>query len=82
MVFVGKKCVELEKKRLSQPKPKLKKKKKPTLRLPGKQDSSIVTEDESSRETSGPVENGVSDQDGEEETQEPELPPSPVGRYF
>ncbi|XP_005350354.1 gem-associated protein 5 [Microtus ochrogaster] len=74
----GKKCVELEKKRLSQPKPKLKKKKKPTLRLPGKQDSSIVTEDESSRETSGPVENGVSDQDGEEEAQEPELPPSPV----
>ncbi|XP_057631235.1 gem-associated protein 5 isoform X1 [Chionomys nivalis] len=74
----GKKCVELEKKRLSQPKPKLKKKKKPTLRLPGKQDSSIVTEDESSRETSVPVENGVSDQDGEEEAQEPELPPSPV----
>ncbi|MEJ1272971.1 gem nuclear organelle associated protein 5 [Cricetulus griseus] len=74
----GKKCIELEKKRLSQPKPKLKKKKKPTLRLPVKQDSSIGNEEESIRENSGPIENGVSDQDGEEEAQEPELPPSPV----
>ncbi|CAH6786315.1 Gemin5 [Phodopus roborovskii] len=74
----GKKCIELEKKRLSQPKPKLKKKKKPALRLPVKQDSSIGNEDESSRENSGPIENGVSDQDGEEEAQELELPPSPV----
>nr|XP_021516105.1 gem-associated protein 5 isoform X2 [Meriones unguiculatus] len=74
----GKKSIELEKKRLSQPKPKLKKKKKPNPRLPIKQDSSIGTEDESVRENSGPVENGVSDQDGEEEAQEPELPPSPV----
>ncbi|XP_051023368.1 gem-associated protein 5 isoform X2 [Acomys russatus] len=74
----GKKSIELEKKRLSQPKPKLKKKKKATLRLPVKQDSSICNEDESIRENSGPVENGVSDQDGEEEAQEPELPPSPA----
>ncbi|XP_015858979.1 gem-associated protein 5 isoform X3 [Peromyscus maniculatus bairdii] len=74
----GKKCIELEKKRLSQPKPKLKKKKKPTFRLPAKQDSSIGNEEESARENSGPVENGVSDQDAEEEAQEPELPPSPV----
>lgn len=82
MVSVGKKCIELEKKRLSQPKPKLKKKKKPTFRLPAKQDSSIGNEEESARENSGPVENGVSDQDAEEEAQEPELPPSPVGRCF
>ncbi|XP_031206724.1 gem-associated protein 5 isoform X3 [Mastomys coucha] len=74
----GKKCIELEKKRLSQFKPKLKKKKKPTLRLPVKQDSSIGNEDESVKENLGPLENGLSDQDGEEEAQEPELPPSPM----
>ena len=78
--FVWKKCIELEKNRLSQFKPKLKKKKKPTLRLPVKQDSSVGNEDESVKENSGPAENGLSDQDGEEEAQEPELPPSPVGR--
>lgn len=50
------------------------------MRLPIKQDSSIGNEDESVRENLAPVENGLSDQDGEEEAQEPELPPSPVGR--
>ncbi|XP_042637665.1 gem-associated protein 5 [Orycteropus afer afer] len=70
----GKKSIELEKKRLSQPKPKLKKKKKPTSRVPMKQESFDGNEEESLKENSGPVENGVSDQDGEEEAREPEVP--------
>ncbi|XP_012508635.1 PREDICTED: gem-associated protein 5 [Propithecus coquereli] len=70
----GKKSIELEKKRLSQPKPKPKKKKKPTLRAPVKLDSMDGNEEESVKENLGPVENGVSDQEGEEEAQEPELP--------
>jgi hypothetical protein len=74
LVFVGKKSVELEKKRLSQPKPKPKKKKKPTLRVPVKQESFDGNEEESMKENSVPVENGVSDQEGEEEAQEPESP--------
>ncbi|XP_017655904.1 gem-associated protein 5 isoform X1 [Nannospalax galili] len=66
----GKKSIELEKKRLSQPKPKLKKKKKPTLWLPVKQNSPEGDEDEDTKENySGPVENGVLDQDVEEESQ-------------
>ncbi|XP_006894808.1 PREDICTED: gem-associated protein 5 [Elephantulus edwardii] len=68
----GKKSIELEKKRLSQPKPKLKKKKKPTTRVLLKQESCDGNEEESLKENSGPVENGVSDQDGEEEALEPE----------
>uniref|UniRef100_A0ABI7WZ53 Gem nuclear organelle associated protein 5 n=1 Tax=Felis catus TaxID=9685 RepID=A0ABI7WZ53_FELCA len=72
----GKKSIELEKKRLSQPKPKPKKKKKPTSRAPVKQDVYDGNEDESIRESSGPVENGLSDQEGEEEAREPELPSS------
>nr|XP_012610926.2 gem-associated protein 5 [Microcebus murinus]XP_020139282.1 gem-associated protein 5 [Microcebus murinus] len=70
----GKKSIELEKKRLSQPKPKPKKKKKPILRAPVKLDSMDGNEEESVKENLGPVENGVSDQEGEEEAQEPELP--------
>ncbi|XP_076993601.1 gem-associated protein 5 isoform X2 [Tamandua tetradactyla] len=70
----GKKSIELEKKRLSQPKPKPKKKKKPTLRMPIKQESYDGNEEESIKENSGPAENGVSDQEGEEEAQEPEHP--------
>ncbi|CAD7675427.1 unnamed protein product [Nyctereutes procyonoides] len=70
----GKKSIELEKKRLSQPKPKPKKKKKPTSRAPIKQEVCDGNEDESIRESSGPVENGVSDQEGEEEAREPEFP--------
>uniref|UniRef100_A0A452RZ49 Gem-associated protein 5 n=1 Tax=Ursus americanus TaxID=9643 RepID=A0A452RZ49_URSAM len=70
----GKKSIELEKKRLSQPKPKPKKKKKPTSRAPIKQEVYDGNEDESIRESSGPVENGVSDQEGEEEAREPEFP--------
>ncbi|XP_032119691.1 gem-associated protein 5 [Sapajus apella] len=70
----GKKSIELEKKRLSQPKPKPKKKKKPTLRTPVKLESIDGNEEESMKENSRPVENGVSDQEGEEEAREPELP--------
>ncbi|XP_064222623.1 gem-associated protein 5 isoform X1 [Aotus nancymaae] len=70
----GKKSIELEKKRLSQPKPKPKKKKKPTLRTLVKLESIDGNEEESMKENSGPVENGVSDQEGEEEAREPELP--------
>ncbi|XP_023582343.1 gem-associated protein 5 isoform X1 [Trichechus manatus latirostris] len=70
----GKKSIELEKKRFSQPKPKLKKKKKPTSRVPVKQESFDGNEEESLKENSGPLENGVSDQEGEEEAQEPEVP--------
>lgn len=71
----GKKSIELEKKRLSQPKPKLKKKKKPTSRVPIKQELYDGNEEDSMRESAGPVENGsVSDQEGEEEAQGPELP--------
>ncbi|KAF6280708.1 gem nuclear organelle associated protein 5 [Rhinolophus ferrumequinum] len=71
----GKKSIELEKKRLSQPKPKLKKKKKPTSRAPIKQELYDGNEEDSMRESAGPVENGgVSDQEGEEEAQGPELP--------
>ncbi|KAM6224638.1 gem-associated protein 5 [Rhynchocyon petersi] len=70
----GKKSIELEKKRLSQPKAKLKKKKKPVSRVPVKQESCEGNEDENLKESSGPVENGVSDQEGEEEAQQPEEP--------
>lgn len=72
---IGKKSIELEKKRLSQPKPKLKKKKKPISRAPIKQELYDGNEEDSMRESAGPVENGgVSDQEGEEEAQGPELP--------
>uniref|UniRef100_A0A4X1TUA1 Gem-associated protein 5 n=1 Tax=Sus scrofa TaxID=9823 RepID=A0A4X1TUA1_PIG len=70
----GKKSIELEKKRLSQPKPKPKKKKKPTSRVPTKQEFCDRNEEESIKESSGPVENGVSDQETEEEVREPEPP--------
>uniref|UniRef100_A0A452G6H1 Gem-associated protein 5 n=1 Tax=Capra hircus TaxID=9925 RepID=A0A452G6H1_CAPHI len=70
----GKKSIELEKKRLSQPKPKPKKKKKPTLRVPVKQELCDGNEEESVKESLGPVENGVSDQETEEEAREPEPP--------
>ncbi|XP_012664133.1 gem-associated protein 5 isoform X2 [Otolemur garnettii] len=69
----GKKSIELEKKRLSQPKPKPKKKKKLTSRAPVKLDS-VDGNEENNVENLGPVENGVSDQDGEEDAPEPELP--------
>lgn len=70
----GKKSIELEKKRLSQPKPKPKKKKKPTLRVPVRQELCDGNEEESVKESLGPVENGVSDQETEEEAREPEPP--------
>ncbi|VTJ51534.1 Hypothetical predicted protein [Marmota monax] len=50
----GKKSIELEKKRLSQPKPKAKKKKKPTFRVPVKQESFDGNEEEGIKENSGP----------------------------
>lgn len=62
----GKKSIELEKKRLSQPKPKPKKKKKPTSQMPIKQES-FEGNEESTKENTGPVENGLSDQEREEE---------------
>uniref|UniRef100_A0A8C2XW29 Anaphase-promoting complex subunit 4 WD40 domain-containing protein n=1 Tax=Capra hircus TaxID=9925 RepID=A0A8C2XW29_CAPHI len=74
----GKKSIELEKKRLSQPKPKPKKKKKPTLRVPVKQELCDGNEEESVKESLGPVENGVSDQETEEEAREPEPPCEPI----
>lgn len=74
VIPVGKKSIELEKKRLSQPKPKLKKKKRPISRVPVKQELYGGNEEESIREGSRPVENGVSDQEGEEEAREPEVP--------
>ncbi|XP_006076052.4 gem-associated protein 5 isoform X3 [Bubalus kerabau] len=70
----GKKSIELEKKRLSQPKPKPKKKKKPTLRVPVRQELCDGNEEESVKESLGPIENGVSDQETEEEAREPEPP--------
>ncbi|CAI9170742.1 unnamed protein product [Rangifer tarandus platyrhynchus] len=70
----GKKSIELEKKRLSQPKPKPKKKKKPTLRVPVRQELCDGNEEESVKESLGPIENGVSDQETEEEVREPEPP--------
>uniref|UniRef100_A0A8C0LD63 Gem nuclear organelle associated protein 5 n=1 Tax=Canis lupus dingo TaxID=286419 RepID=A0A8C0LD63_CANLU len=78
----GKKSIELEKKRLSQPKPKPKKKKKPTSRAPIKQEVCDGNEDESIRESSGPVENGVSDQEGEEEAREPESSSESLYFYY
>lgn len=74
----GKKSIELEKKRLSQPKPKPKKKKKPTARAPAKQEMLDGTEEESVKDNSDPVENGVSDAEGEEDAQDPEPPCSPA----
>ncbi|ELV12308.1 Gem-associated protein 5 [Tupaia chinensis] len=70
----GKKSIELEKKRLFQPKPKPKKKKKPISKAPVKQESFEGNEEGSLKENSGPVENGVSDQEGEEEARELEVP--------
>lgn len=71
----GKKSIELEKKRLSQPKPKPKKKKRPAPRVSVRQDLCDGNEEEGLQESGGPVENGgVSDQEGEEEAPEPELP--------
>lgn len=75
VIPIGKKSIELEKKRLSLPKPKPKKKKKLTSRVSVKQELYDGNEDESVRESAGPVENGsLSDQEGEEEAREPELP--------
>lgn len=74
MISIGKKSIELEKKRLSQPKPKPKKKKKPTLRVPVRQELCDGNEEESVKESLGPIENGVSDQETEEEAREPEPP--------
>jgi len=72
--FIGKKSIELEKKRSIQPKVKAKKKKKPVGRSPAKQDQSdAVNGDESMKDTLL-EENGVSDHEGEKEAQETELP--------
>ncbi|NXU55063.1 GEMI5 protein, partial [Turnix velox] len=69
----GKKSIELEKKRSMQPKVKSKKKKKPLGKSPAKQDlSDAVNGDQSVKETLL-EENGVSDHEGEKETQETEL---------
>ncbi|KAJ6667841.1 hypothetical protein lerEdw1_016162 [Lerista edwardsae] len=68
----GKKSIELEKKRSSQPKPKAKKKKKLPGKWPSSQDvSDSVNGGESVRE-SFLEENGLSDQEGEKEQQEQE----------
>jgi len=65
--FIGKKSIELEKKRSIQPKVKAKKKKKPVGRSPAKQDQSdAVNGDESMKDTLL-EENGVSDHEGEKE---------------
>ncbi|XP_008070938.1 gem-associated protein 5 isoform X2 [Carlito syrichta] len=70
----GKKSIELEKKRLSQPKPKPKKKKKPPSRVSVELESIDGNEEEAIKESSRPVENGlsVSDREGEEGAREPE----------
>ncbi|XP_027697804.1 gem-associated protein 5 isoform X2 [Vombatus ursinus] len=71
----GKKGIELEKKRLSQPKPKIKKKKKLTGKVAAKQEViDVVDEEDCTKDSSLPIENGVSDQEGEDEAQEPEIP--------
>ncbi|XP_043845101.1 gem-associated protein 5 [Dromiciops gliroides] len=71
----GKKSIELEKKRLSQPKPKIKKKKKLTGKVATKQEViDVVDGEDCTKDSSLPIENGVSDQEGEEEVQEPEIP--------
>ncbi|XP_066469603.1 gem-associated protein 5 [Tiliqua scincoides] len=68
----GRKSIELEKKRNSQPKPKTKKKKKLPGKWPSSQDvSESVNGGESVRE-SFLEENGLSDQEGEKEQQEQE----------
>ncbi|XP_023568964.1 gem-associated protein 5 isoform X2 [Octodon degus] len=73
----GKKSIELEKKRFSQPKPKPKKKKKPTSQMPVKQEPLEGHEEENTKENEVPVENGVSDPEGEEEEEPEAQPPLP-----
>ncbi|XP_028905492.1 gem-associated protein 5 isoform X1 [Ornithorhynchus anatinus] len=71
----GKKSIELEKKRIAQPKSKFKKKKKPIGKIPTKQElNEMVNGGENVRESLVPVENGVSDQEGEEESDEQTIP--------
>uniref|UniRef100_A0A8D0L820 Gem-associated protein 5 n=1 Tax=Sphenodon punctatus TaxID=8508 RepID=A0A8D0L820_SPHPU len=68
----GKKSIELEKRRFSQLKPKAKKKKKPPGKVPVKQDARDTVNGGENVKESLLEENGVSDQEGEKETQEPE----------
>ncbi|XP_044306963.1 gem-associated protein 5 isoform X3 [Varanus komodoensis] len=69
---VGKKSIELEKKRNTQMKPKAKKKKKPSGKLPSTQDvNDWLNGGENAKETLL-EENGMSDQEGEKEQQEQE----------
>lgn len=51
--------------------------------MPTKQEFCDRNEEESIKESSGPVENGVSDQETEEEVREPEPPcgDTPTGRW-
>uniref|UniRef100_A0A8D2LAI0 Gem nuclear organelle associated protein 5 n=1 Tax=Varanus komodoensis TaxID=61221 RepID=A0A8D2LAI0_VARKO len=68
----GKKSIELEKKRNTQMKPKAKKKKKPSGKLPSTQDvNDWLNGGENAKETLL-EENGMSDQEGEKEQQEQE----------
>ncbi|NWV64344.1 GEMI5 protein, partial [Malurus elegans] len=69
----GKKSVELEKKRSTQPKVKAKKKKKPIGKSPGKQDANDAMNGDDSMKEMLLEENGVSDHEGEKEAQETEL---------
>ncbi|NXD02418.1 GEMI5 protein, partial [Certhia familiaris] len=69
----GKKSIELEKKRSMQPKVKAKKKKKPVGKSPGKQDANDAMNGDDSMKEILLEENGVSDHEGEKETQEEEL---------
>lgn len=74
VTFIGKKSIELEKKRSIQPKVKAKKKKKPIGKSPAKQDLSDVMNGDESVKDVLLEENGVSDHEGEKEAQEMELP--------
>uniref|UniRef100_A0A8D2PCE4 Gem nuclear organelle associated protein 5 n=1 Tax=Zosterops lateralis melanops TaxID=1220523 RepID=A0A8D2PCE4_ZOSLA len=69
----GKKSIELEKKRSIQPKVKVKKKKKPVGKSPGKQDANDTMDGDDSMKEMLLEENGVSDHEGEKEAQEAEL---------
>ncbi|NXC00072.1 GEMI5 protein, partial [Orthonyx spaldingii] len=69
----GKKSIELEKKRSMQPKVKAKKKKNLIGKSPGKQNANDAMNGDESMKEMLLEENGVSDHEGEKETQEAEL---------
>lgn len=82
--FVGKKIIELEKKRNTQLKPKAKKKKKPLGKVPSISDVSDWVNGGENAKESFLEENGLSDQEGEKEQQEQDTVEriSMEGNYF